>query len=66
MIKLSITIKGDNHKMTVTDIFYYSLEISKDSPTLQDLVQKAIDQFPLQEGEESPQITVKAVLDWQN
>lgn len=66
MIKLSIAIKGDSHKMTVNHLLYDFVEISKSNPALFTIVKNAVDQFPLEPGEEAPKITIKATLDWQS
>ena len=66
MIKLSITIKDEKSKLTEHELIYEDMRLSKDNPHLAGKVRDLVEKFGLDPDDDSPKITVKATLDWQN
>ena len=66
MFDISITVKTAHTKVTEKDIIHDNdLMLAKHNPFLIQKVKDAVEKLGLHPEEESPKITVKAVLRWQ-
>lgn len=65
MQELSITVKTANEKLTERHLLYDALLMTKDNPFLIEKVKAVFDRVIKDPHEESPKITVKSVLRWQ-
>ena len=65
MQELSITVKTAHQKFTEKELVYDPLVMSKENSFLVDRVQAAVARIGLHHDDESPKITVKSVLHWQ-
>jgi hypothetical protein len=66
MIEYSITVKDETNTLTVKDICYDSILISKENPFLKERVKSAVDKFCIEPQAESPEIILKFKTIWQN
>lgn len=65
MQELTITVKTAHQKLTEKELVYDALNMSKDNPFLIERVKAAVARIGLAPEEESPKITVKSVIRWQ-
>jgi len=65
MQELSITVRTAHQKLTEKELVYDPLTMSKDNPFLIERVKRVFDRISVGIEEESPKITVKSVIRWQ-
>ena len=66
MQELSITVKTAHQRFTEKELIYEPLTMSTVNPFLIDRVRAAVARIGLLPEEESPKITVKSVIRWQD
>ena len=66
MNELSITVKTAHQKFTEKEVVYDPLIMSKDNAFLVERVKAAVERIGLTPDEESPKVTVKSVIRWQD
>ncbi len=66
MQELSITVKTAHQRFTEKELVYDALTFSRDNPFLIERVRAAVARIGLLPEEESPKITVRSVIRWQD
>jgi hypothetical protein len=65
MIELTVIVKNDESKLVERQLVYESMQLDKNNPVLNEIINSALKKFGSSFIDESPDITVKAKMIWQ-